>query len=198
MPWITTIAPEEAEGRLAEAYAWQARSLGRPTEFTQLGSLEPELVHARLSIYRATFSVESQLTGRQRALILYLGSILNRTSHCSSLGIVQLRELTGGDDVIRALDEGRYEDLDAEEAAIARYTHKLTVAPGTIVEADVEGLRAVGFDDRTVLDINSHVAHINYTNRVANGLGLVTDQFVSAKQALSRVPGEEQRPVKAS
>ena len=155
-------------------------------------------MHARLSIYRATFSVESQLTGRQRALILYLGSILNRTSHCSSLGIVQLRELTGGDDVIRALDEGRYEDLDAEEAAIARYTHKLTVAPGTIVEADVEALRAVGFDDRTVLDINSHVAHINYTNRVANGLGLVTDQFVSAKQALSRVPGEEQRPVKAS
>jgi uncharacterized peroxidase-related enzyme len=197
MPWITTIAPEDAEGRLAEAYAWQARSLGRPTEFTQLGSLEPELVHARLSIYRATFSVESQLTAHQRALILYLGSILNRTPHCASLGIVQLRELTGDDVIIRALDEERFDDLDPDDAAIAHYTRKLTVDPGNMVEADVEALRAVGFDDRTILDINSHVSHINYTNRVANGLGLFADQFVSAKEALSRVPPEVPQPVKA-
>jgi len=195
MPWITTIPPEDAEGRLAEVYAWQARSLGRPTEFTQLGSLEPELVHARLSIYRATFTVQSQLTARQRALILYLGSILNGTPHCASLGIVQLRELTGDDALIRALDEGRYYDLDADDAAIARYTQKLTLEPGNIVQADVEALRAVGFDDRTILDINSHVAHINYTNRVANGLGLFTDQCVSAKEALSRVPPDLREPV---
>ena len=32
MPWIQTIAPEDADGRLAEAYQWQSRKLGRPTE----------------------------------------------------------------------------------------------------------------------------------------------------------------------
>ena len=39
MVWIRTIDPDDAGGRLAEAYAWQAHKLGRPTEFTQLGSL---------------------------------------------------------------------------------------------------------------------------------------------------------------
>ena len=192
MPWIETVEPEDATGRLAEAYDWQARALGRPTEFTQLGSLAPELVHARLGIYRATFGVESQLTDVQRAIVVYLGSILNRTPHCASLGDVQLQELSGDDSLKRLLDEGRYEDLGPADAAVARYTRKLTVDPGAVNERDVGALRAVGFDDLTILDLNSHVAHINYTNRVANGLGLLDEQLVSSREALSRVPGAPQ------
>ena len=84
MPWIRTIEPEEATGPLAEAYGWQARKLGRPTEFTQLGSLAPELVHARLVLYRASENVPSRLGNRQRLLISYLASVLNETPHCVS------------------------------------------------------------------------------------------------------------------
>ena len=35
-------------GRLAEAYGWQAHKLGRPTEFTQLVSLDADYVKLRL------------------------------------------------------------------------------------------------------------------------------------------------------
>ena len=84
MPWIRTIDPDDADGRLAEAYAWQARKLGRPTEFTQLGSLDAELVHARLILYRASENVPSRLSARQRQLIAYLTSILNATPHCAA------------------------------------------------------------------------------------------------------------------
>ena len=49
MPWLRTIPEAEATGRLAEAYDWQSASLGRPTEFTRLGSLDAEIVHARLA-----------------------------------------------------------------------------------------------------------------------------------------------------
>jgi uncharacterized peroxidase-related enzyme len=187
-PWIATIPPEDAEGALADAYAWQAAALGKPTEFTQLGSLAPELVHARLGIYRATFGVESGVTATQRAIIIYLGSLLNGTPHCSSLGLVQLRELTGDETIARALEAGRYDDLAPADAVIARYTHKLTLSPGRITEDDVRALRSVGFDDLAILDINSHVAHINYTNRVANGLGLFEQQVVTSRESLSRVP----------
>src|SRR5205807_9024604 len=79
MPWIRTVEPEDARGRLAEAYQWQARKLGRPTEFTQLGSLDAEVVLARLNLYRASESVPSRLTPTQRLLISYLTSILNST-----------------------------------------------------------------------------------------------------------------------
>ena len=33
--WVTTVAPEEADGALKEAYDWQAKRLGEPTEFYQ-------------------------------------------------------------------------------------------------------------------------------------------------------------------
>src|SRR5213078_1422661 len=83
MVWIRTIEPEDADGRLAEAYAWQSRKLGRPTEFTQLGSLAPEVVHARLVLYRASEGVPSRLSSAQKLLISYLTSILNATPHCA-------------------------------------------------------------------------------------------------------------------
>ena len=79
MPWIRTIDPEDATGELAEAYAWQAKRLGRPTEFTQLGSLAPELVHARLAIYRATDRAPSSLTKAQRTLVSYVTAVVNET-----------------------------------------------------------------------------------------------------------------------
>src|SRR5207302_10701538 len=96
MVWIDTIEPEDATGRLAEAYQWQARKLGRPTEFTQLGSLDAEVVHARLVLYRASENVPSRLSLAQRQLIAYLTSILNATPHCAALPRTELCHLPDG------------------------------------------------------------------------------------------------------
>ena len=52
MPWIRTVPWSEASGTLKEAYDWQARRLGEPTEYTQLGSLYPDLVQLRLQLYK--------------------------------------------------------------------------------------------------------------------------------------------------
>src|SRR5215218_2224369 len=93
MVWIRTIAPEQAERRLKEAYDWQAERLGRATEFTQLGSLEPELVHARLALYKATENASSRLTARQRNVAGHVVSVVNRTPHCASRSRVKLVEL---------------------------------------------------------------------------------------------------------
>ena len=182
MPWISTIPPEEATGRLAEAYAWQSARLGHPTEFTQLGSLEPELVHARLTLYRASERASSNLTERQRTLAGHVASAVNRTPHCVSRSAIKLRELGLDGDQIAAVESGRYDVLSDDEAAIARYADKLTREPGAMSEDDIRALRAVGLGDHEILDINNQVAHLNYTNRVANGLGLLT-------RRRSRLPG---------
>ena len=111
MPWIRTIDPEDADGRLAELYAWQAAKLGRPTEFTRLGSLDPEIVNARLVLYRASENIASALTADQRSMISYLTSILNSTPHCASLARTQLAN-ADEDDLIGILDRGDYGRLD--------------------------------------------------------------------------------------
>jgi uncharacterized peroxidase-related enzyme len=187
MPWIRTIPPADATGRLKEAYDWQASRLGQPTEFTQLGSLDAEVVHARLILYKATENVASGLTVPQGELISYLTSILNSTPHCASLARTQLSNL-GQDDLIEILDHGDYDRLSPPDAALARYVHKVTLSPGAVTEADIEDLRAVGFGDIEILDANNRTAHLNYTNRVANGLGLLAEAPVS-ERSKTRVPG---------
>ena len=173
--WIRTVPPGEASGRLKEAYDWQATRLGKPTEFTLLGSLDPEMVHARLGLYRASEKCPSELTPRQRTVIGYVTSMLNDTPHCASQVRLKLRELGFAEEEIKAMDEGRYDSLEPGEAAVARYTHKLTREPGAIAESDLEDLRRVGLGDLEILDANNMCAHLNYVNRIANGLGLRTE-----------------------
>jgi uncharacterized peroxidase-related enzyme len=186
MVWIRTIDPEDADGRLAEAYGWQAHRLGRPTEFTQLGSLDPDVVHARLVLYRASENVPSRLSSIQKQLIAYLTSILNATPHCAALSRTQLCA-AGAGDLVRALDRRDYDSLPGADAALAQYVEKLTLHPGSISESDIVALRAAGFDDLDILDANNQCAHLNYTNRVANGLGLLTEPELH-EQTASRVP----------
>lgn len=186
MVWISTINPDTAEGRLKDAYDWQTKSLGRPTEFTQLGSLDGDIVHARLAIYRASENIPSRLTTRQRQLLSYLTSLLNRTPHCAALSRTALNR-QGDGDLLTILDSGDYDQLDAADAALAHYAHKLTLSPGDVSEADIDTLRRAGFHDLEILHANNQIAHLNYTNRIANGLGLVSEP-VDEERSQGRVP----------
>jgi len=169
------VAEDEAEGPLRESYDRQARALGHPTEMTQAGSLHPPLVAARLDLYSATERCPSSLTPHQRNLISFVTSALNGTPHCMSQVTIKLRETGLDDDQIVALatDPATLE-LDAADRAVVEYATKLTRDPAAMTRTDVEALREVGFDDLAILDINAQCAHLNYVNRVANGLGIDT------------------------
>jgi alkylhydroperoxidase family enzyme len=65
--------------------------------------------------------------------------------------------------------------LPDAEAAVASYSKKLTKDPGEVTEGDVETLRRAGLGDLEILDANNMCAHLNYVNRIANGLGLKTE-----------------------
>ncbi len=57
------------------------------------------------------------------------------------------------------------------------YTEKLTIAPASMTEEDIKGLRAVGWTDRDIVDIVHVCAYFNFRVRIVDGLGLeVSDQ----------------------
>jgi uncharacterized peroxidase-related enzyme len=170
--WIRTIPQAQATGTLANAYRRQAATLGRPSELSQLGSLDPDLVAARLELYRASERCPSMLTQRQRLIVAYVTSVLNHTPHCASQVRLKLTRNGVPDRLIEAVDHGGYQHLAPADAAVARYAHKLTTDPGAMTQADVQALREVGLDDLAILDANNMCAHLNYVNRIANGLGL--------------------------
>lgn len=188
-PWIAVVSPEEADGELRATYDWQAARRGKPTEFTQLGSLYPPLVLERLRLYKTVEAVPSRLSPRSRAYAAYVTSILNRTRYCASGGRLKLLEsgveavaldrlatefegvraaVAGGAPIPPELPAIGDERLDA----IAAYALHLTLKPGAVSADRVEALRKAGLDDLDILDTNNIVAYYNYVNRVANGLGL--------------------------
>jgi len=55
---------------------------------------------------------------------------------------------------------------------LCRYALLLTRAPAEVSEADLAPLRALGLDDRGIVDANQVVSYFNYVNRIADGLGV--------------------------
>jgi uncharacterized peroxidase-related enzyme len=66
----------------------------------------------------------------------------------------------------------RQAELNAQDRAMLDYAAKLTREPARICPEDLDSLRAVGFDDRGILQINLIASWFNYINRVADGLGV--------------------------
>ncbi len=61
-----------------------------------------------------------------------------------------------------------------KELAIMNYARKLTLAPATMKETDVQPLQAAGLTDGEILEINQVIAYFAYANRTVLGLGVTT------------------------
>lgn len=186
--WVTTVAPEDADGPLKDAYDWQAQRLGEPTEYTQLGSLHPELVYERLRLYKVVDQLESGLTYTEKHAVVYVTSVLNQTPHCAS-GARHKLQLEGVPDelVARLADTPLAAGTgSARLDEIVRYTAILTRSPGDIGERDIDALREVGLSDADIVALNNLAAYYSYTNRVATGLGLRSE--VPAAHAVGAAP----------
>ena len=91
-----------------------------------------------------------------------------------------LRRLLKDDSLLEAIEEDwRSAPLSQNSTAMLQYATKLTLTPSEITARDVEGLREAGFSDRDVLDIVEVTAYYAYPNRIADGLGISTESWIS-------------------
>jgi uncharacterized peroxidase-related enzyme len=89
-----------------------------------------------------------------------------------------LRRLTKDDDLVAQLKEDYAEaSLCSADQVMLGYVAKLTRAPATITEDDVQALREAGFDDRAVLDIAQVTAYFAFVTRLADGLGVTLEPY---------------------
>ena len=63
-------------------------------------------------------------------------------------------------------------DLGKQTRALLDFAKKLTLHHREMERADIEALRAQGFDDRDILDAVQLIGYFNYTNRVMAALGI--------------------------
>jgi len=89
-------------------------------------------------------------------------------SHAEFLRLVSLDEKLAA--ALRR--DYRQADLSKQDRAMLDYAAQITRDATKISAHDLDELRAVGFDDRAILQMNLIASWFNYINRVADGLGV--------------------------
>ena len=80
------------------------------------------------------------------------------------------------DELVRALqDDYTRAPISEQNRVMLDYVVKITKDATRVSREDHERLRAVGFDDRAILQITLIASWFNYINRVADALGVGRD-----------------------
>lgn len=182
MTWIATVPYARSAGKLRRLYD-RIRGPGEHIDNIMMAhSLRPHSMEGHMALYK------NVLHHRGNALptvfLELLGvwvSLLNRCDYCVEhhfAGFSRLLDDPGRAAAIRAalsagnIDTGPFEP---RERAALGYAQLLTRNPGDLDAAALDALRAAGFDDGEILEINQVTAYFAYANRTVLGLGCTTE-----------------------
>ncbi|MEE8371177.1 MAG: peroxidase-related enzyme [Sphingomonadales bacterium] len=181
MTWITTIEPDEAEGRLQKSYSRIKGPDGQVDNILKAHSLRPHTLDGHMALYKAVMHHSgNQVSSRLLEAIGVYVSHLNGCAYCVEHHYAGLCRLLNDDErgpaVRQALEAGKPETaFEGPALAALNYAAKLTLRPGEITEADIEALRSAGLSDGEILEINQVAAYFSYANRTVLGLGVSLD-----------------------
>jgi uncharacterized peroxidase-related enzyme len=181
MAWIKTVPFEEATGKLKTLYQRVTGPGNNVDNIMMAHSLRPHSMEGHMALYKNVLHHSGNKIPKWFLEVLGVWvSSLNNCGYCVEHHFSGLQRLLRDEErglAIRAAIEARspaQAPLDAAQQAALLYARKLTDAPASIVESDVEALRAVGYDDGEILEINQVSAYFAYANRTVLGLGCST------------------------
>ncbi len=182
MSYIHTIAPDDAEGRLAKLYSRIRGPDGRVDNILVAHSLRPASLEGHMALYKNVLHHSANTVPKWfLETIGVLVSLRNACTYCVEHHYAGLERLLGDPmetHAIRMSLEGSLGEtglLGAREVAALRYADTLTRSPASIGDSDVAALRDAGWDDGEILEINQVAAYFAYANRTVLGLGVTTE-----------------------
>ena len=175
--WIEFVEPDKAEGRTREVYERIIRERGRVANVFKAHSLNPDAMHAHLTLYMSIMFGRSPLSRADRELIASVVSATNRCEYCKTHHSEVLQKYLRDSSLVSQILE-KFEDAPVDEARkeVIRFVRKLTLQPYAVHEDDVKRLRERGYDDRAILDIVLVTAYFNFVNRLVLGLGVKLEE----------------------
>ena len=176
--WIRMISDDDAPADLQRAFNRVRAPSGSLDNVMRVHSLRPHTMAGHYALYMSVLHHEgNSLPGGFLEIVASYVSVLNRCDYSLTNHFANARHLIGddarADQVLAALRADRTEDaFEGAELAALRYARRLTVAPGDVVEDDLEAMRQAGLTDGEILEINQVCAYFAYANRLLNGLGV--------------------------
>ena len=181
MTWITTIAYEDATGKVKELYERIKGPDNNVDNIMMAHSLRPHTMEGHMAIYK--YVIHHPRNTLPKWLLETVGvyvSLLNKCGYCVEHHVVGMQRLLDDDvrstEIRAALEADQPEAaFDGRDLAILEYAKKLTRSPTEITEEDIDSLRRTTLDDGEILELNQVAAYFAYANRTVLGLGINTD-----------------------
>ncbi len=157
MAFVTGIPIDQAEGDLATVYGQIAKARGGVAAIHQVQSRNLPALQAHLEMYKAIMFRPSPLSRAWREAIAVAVSRANQCAYCEAHHGAALAALGGAADVPNAL---------------LTWAARLARQPERSTAEDLEPLRALGLDDRAILDAILTVGYFSFANRLVMATGL--------------------------
>jgi uncharacterized peroxidase-related enzyme len=186
MTWITTVPITQADDKLRKAlederalypkeYATPVHPSpdGGASEIVASHSLLPDALYHAFATFGVLMSPELPLQRRQHEMIATMVSVTNRCVYWIESHAEFLRRVTLDQKLVDALERDyTTAPISKQERVMLDYVVKLTKDATQVGKDDHRGLRAIGFDDKAILQITLIASWFNYINRVADALGV--------------------------
>lgn len=170
LPWLEPMAKAELTPRHMAGLVDPARA---NSEYFRLLVRDPDALQARTRTDKDIFyNPEAGLPRAERELAAAAASRRNGCIYCASVHARFAATYSKRvEDVDRLLAEGVGADLDARWNAIVAASVALTATPITFGPEHVDGLRKVGLDDASIVDVINAASFFNWANRLMLSLG---------------------------
>ncbi|WP_193164264.1 carboxymuconolactone decarboxylase family protein [Microbulbifer hainanensis] len=159
---ITTI--DQATGQAAELFTTIKSSVGKvPNAYATIGSHSPPILKQALE-HNAALK-QGALSDRELEAINLVVSEATGCDYCLAAHTLMAKMAGYSVEQTRQLRTGLYED-DVAIDALVRFAREVVTTTGTLPEASLEAIQAVGYTDRQVIEAISAISAILFTNMV--------------------------------
>lgn len=166
MTRIQPINDEQSTGKAKELLDAVRAKLGMTPNMMKTMARSPAVLEAYLSFSSALGG--GKLNGKLREQLALVTAAINRCAYCASAHTTIGKRVGLDEDAILAARQGHA--TDAKTDAALKFARTVIVDRGEIRDADVQAVRAAGFDDGEVVEIIANVAlniFTNYFNHIA-------------------------------
>lgn len=181
MTWIKHVSYAAATGRLRKLYDRVRGPDDNVDNIMLAHSLRPHTMEGHMALYKTVLHHTGNAIPKWflEALGVYV-SMLNRCDYCLEHHFAGMQRLLAdqarAQQIRQAMHEGHPETaLEPREGAAMQYAFALTREPSAVAKSHLESLRAAGWSDGEILEINQVVAYFAYANRTVLGLGVHTE-----------------------
>lgn len=173
MAYINVIQHEESEGDLKDIYDNLVKTRGKLADVHMIQSLNPQSIVNHMDLYLTIMFGKSPLKRVQREMIAVVVSKNNKCDYCQLHHAAAVQHYWKDESKTNQLKED-YSKLDLSDIdmELCHYAKEMTLNPNHDNENSIAKLKALGFDDRAILDATLVLSYFNFVNRIVLGLGL--------------------------